>query len=95
MIDDKPYIIVDNRKIAPIERSSRTGQPTDGRNQSDDQPFGVIDRVTISKEARERFRQKSERSDQIEILPVSSPLLTYTPKPQPDQLTNDYFRQKK
>ena len=31
MIDDTPYIIVDNQKISPIERSPRPGSATAGQ----------------------------------------------------------------
>ena len=95
MIDDRPYIIVDNRKIAPIERSSWPQRPRGDRDRSNDQPFGVIDRVTISKEARERSRRHNERSDRVASPSQSSPLLTYTPKSQPDPLLGDHLRQKK
>jgi len=54
----------------------------------EEQTFGVVDRVTISKEAREKSRQPP---DQTAAAPsalrglsktpsISSPLLTYSPK---------------
>jgi hypothetical protein len=56
MRDDTPYIIVDNRKIPPIQRPARTGSASAVRPRGEEQPFGVVDRVTISREAREKAR---------------------------------------
>jgi hypothetical protein len=92
MIDDRPYIIVDNRKIAPIQPSPRVGRPAGDRKKSDEHPFGVVDRVTISNEARERLRLRNvsttqrstihtDRSDDTRVPP--SHLLTYSPGQKP------------
>lgn len=57
MNDEPPIIIVDNRKLAPISRIDRSrpasGKPSDQTSA----PFGVVDRVTISKAAREKYRE--------------------------------------
>ena len=58
MTDDTPYIIVDNRKIPPIQRPARTGSASADRPRGEEQPFGVVDRVTISREAREKARHQ-------------------------------------
>lgn len=96
MIDDTPYIIVDNQKIAPIERSPRVKLKAQGRTQREVHPFGVVDRVTISSEAREKTRHyqtHAEASPQALTTPqaikdlspkprtVNIPLLTYPPIP--------------
>lgn len=93
MIDDRPYIIVDNRKIAPIQPAPRAARPAGDRKKPDEHPFGVVDRVTISNEARERFRQQNisttrrsiihtDRSDDTRVPP--SRLLTYFPGQKPE-----------
>jgi hypothetical protein len=56
MVDVAPYIIVDNQKITPIGWSPRSGSVSDGRKGFEADPFGVVDRVTISREAREKSR---------------------------------------
>lgn len=56
MIEKTPYIIVDNRKIAPIRRASGT-LPVPAERSNQDLPFGVVDRVTISNAAVEKYRQ--------------------------------------
>ena len=96
MIDDTPYIIVDNQKIAPIERSPRVKLKAQGRTRREEQPFGVVDRVTISSEAREKARNHHTHAGAIPQAPTHSqvikdlspkprtvniPLLTYPPKP--------------
>ena len=58
MIDDTPFIIVDNQKLSPIGRAPRPGPATDRRTRQEERPFGVIDRVTISREAREKSMQQ-------------------------------------
>lgn len=88
MINDGPYIIVDNRRIAPIERLPRSDAATDDRRGREAQPFGVVDRVTISREAREQSLQQQNPSDATAPVlgsmqkkpPASSPLLTYSAK---------------
>ncbi len=57
MIDDTPYIIVDNRKIAPLNRVTTPGSVSAEKQNREDPPFGVVDRVTISSEAIEKCRQ--------------------------------------
>jgi len=89
MIDDTPYIIVDNRKISPIERSPRPDSGRADHPRREEQTFGVVDRVTISREAREKARLQPARTGAeppaLEALakqpPINnSPLLTYSPK---------------
>lgn len=62
MTDDTPYIIVDNQTISPIERPVRPGSTAADRYGHEEQPFGVVDRVTISKEAREKARHQPVRA---------------------------------
>lgn len=88
MIDNTPYIIVDNRKISPIERSPQSNSATAGRHPREEQTFGVIDRVTISGEARERSMQQHARAEAVPAdlydptgkASTSTRLLTYSPK---------------
>jgi hypothetical protein len=86
MIEKMPYIIIDNRKLAPINRLQSTQPAADGEPERRETPFGVIDRVTLSAEAREKSRQYQARrasapmaaqepSDQL--APAPSALLTY------------------
>lgn len=88
MIDRTPYIIVDNQKIRPIGWSPRPDHSTDDRNRREWQAFGVVDRVSISREARQKFKQT--QSDEatpstLKYLPqkpqaTATALLTYSPK---------------
>ena len=88
MTDDTPYIIVDNRKISPIERSVRPNSATAERQGREAHTFGVVDRVTLSKEARERSMQPPAYTEAappaLEDLPKKPPALrsrlTYSPK---------------
>jgi hypothetical protein len=88
MTDETPYIIVDNRKISPIERSPRLASATADRPRREEQTFGVVDRVTISREARERSLQPPAYTqagppaleDAPEKPPAPRSLLTYSPK---------------
>ena len=85
MTDDTPYIIVDNRKISPIERPVRPNSATAERKSREEQTFGVVDRVTISSEAREKARHQPTHAEtdppSLEKLskkpPKIGPLLTY------------------
>jgi hypothetical protein len=63
MIDNTPYIIVDNLKIPPIERSARPDLTSVGRPKREEQTFGVVDRVTISRAAREKARQQTAHAE--------------------------------
>jgi len=82
-----PYIIVDNQKIAPIERLQGSDAVTEDRSEREAQPFGVVDRVTISREARERAKLPPDPSERTarapnrlqEKPPAASPQLTYSP----------------
>jgi hypothetical protein len=56
MDDTIPYIIVDNLRIAPLERDIGTRSSNYLNEGDSDLPFGVVDRVTISSEARRRSR---------------------------------------
>jgi len=64
MIDNTPYIIVDNRKITPLRRVTTPGSVSAERPNRKDQPFGVVDRVTISGEAMEKCRQLQRMGEQ-------------------------------
>ena len=86
-MDDTPYLIVDNQKLSPIERLPRRERPSAGPSQSTPPAFGVVDRVTISDEARARARARFSRIDQpppgpqdeVEKVSSAAPLLTYSP----------------
>lgn len=89
MIDNTPYIIVDNRKISPIERSARPHSATAEQKGREELTFGVVDRVTISREAREKAKHQPGHSETgpaaIEDLskqppPTNNSLLSYSPK---------------
>jgi hypothetical protein len=86
MIDKTPYIIVDNRKIAPIERSSRPDSAAVDHKGQEEQTFGVVDRVTLSSEAREKYRQHAIETDppaleDPSLKPATSrPRLTHHPR---------------
>ena len=89
MADVTPYIIVNNQKISPIEWSPRSVLATAERKGNEAQPFGVVDRVTISTVARETSRRYAAQAgtkspapeDLPNQLPVgTTPLLSYSPK---------------
>lgn len=90
MIDKTPYIIVDNRKIAPIQQSPRTKSAADDESSRRQQPFGVVDRVTISKEAQEMFLKLQTQAGETDDLPAiaqrangistTAARLTYSPE---------------
>lgn len=88
MIENTPYIIVDNQKIEPISRSPRPDSATDETRQKQEQNFGVVDRVTLSREGLEKSRQpvhEEIEQAQIEQQPERltyrrHSLLTYSPK---------------
>jgi hypothetical protein len=86
--NDTPYIIVDNQIISPIERSPRSDGATAERKGHEEETFGVVDRVTISREAREKAGWHEAHAepepplteDLSNILPVATThLLTYSP----------------
>ena len=90
MIDNTPYIIVDNQRIQPISRTPRPNPAGGGTQDPQDQNFGVVDRVTISREGREKARQQIKA--EVPQLPVTHPQrltqrshfqLTYSPKGKP------------
>ena len=56
VVDVTPYIIVDNQRIPPVGWSPRPGSATTERKGFENQTFGVVDRVTISSEAREKSK---------------------------------------
>ena len=89
MADVTPTIIVDNQRISPVGWSPRTGSATDEPKGREEQTFGVVDRVTISREAREKARLQPAHTEAeppaLEELakqpPINnSPMLTYSPK---------------
>ena len=89
MVDITPYIIVDNQKISPDGWSPRSASAATGPNGRESQPFGIVDRVTISKKAREQFKRLETHvgndlpvpNDRSNSAPVAiRPLLAYSPK---------------
>ena len=92
MVDETPYIIVDNQKIAPLHRGTRERSAPEVTRESPDQSFGVVDRVTISKAAIRKLKEMKlhhqAESPSPPSLPegrsaVVLPLLTYPPKKTP------------
>lgn len=59
-LDDTPYIIVDDRKIAPIYRGTISHSGRAELPPEDDRPFGVVDRVTLSQAALDACRCAQE-----------------------------------
>jgi len=89
VVDVTPYIIVDNQRISPVGWSPRAGSAADEPKGREEQTFGVVDRVTISREAREKSRHQEAHAgtdlptadDLSNKLPVATrPLLAYSPK---------------
>lgn len=82
-MDDIPYIIVDNRKIPPVGRPSRSPRATGERTQQAEDAFGIVDRVTLSKEGRQRSLEQ-RRGDDAPTAALEGrarpALLTYAPK---------------
>ena len=65
VIEKSPYIIIDNQKIHPIGRLE-----TIHTHHSDDKadvPFGISDKVTISKKARQMYQNHIEESKNKQI----------------------------
>lgn len=57
MKNEPPFIIVDGLKIAPILRiPERVAVPLDSAER-ELPPYGVVDRVTISRAARQKYAQ--------------------------------------
>jgi hypothetical protein len=90
MIRDIPYIIVDNQRLAPIQPVSRPDSAGAGRQHRSDLPFGIVDRVTISREALKKNLQDlasfaAEPSVSMPYSPKATidklPLLADSPKP--------------
>ena len=89
MVDVTPYIIVDNKRISPVGWSTPSGSASEKKKEGGEQEFGIVDRVTISKEARDKFRLfQDEMGDEPAAVvgPPDKPaisirsLLTYSPK---------------
>jgi hypothetical protein len=87
--DVTPFIIVNNQRISPIEWSPQSDLATAERKGNEAQPFGVVDRLTISTEARETYRwyaaqagtESPNPEDMPNQLPVgTTPLLAYSPR---------------
>ncbi|MFO7716422.1 hypothetical protein [Desulfosarcina sp.] len=87
MVDVTPYIIVDNKIIAPIGWSTGSISEIEKQKESQAQDFGIVDRVTISKEARDKSSlyqaQAEDNSPITERLPnkpavPTRTLLTYS-----------------
>lgn len=85
-----PYIIVDNKKLSPIGRTTAVGCATDDSETRCEPDFGIVDRVTISRAAREKSKlMHAHACDESTVnrgeshalsLPKRS-LLTYSPTP--------------
>ena len=84
-----PYIIVNDQRIFPIEWSPRSDSATAERKGQEERTFGVVDRVTISAEAREKYRWHAAQAGTDSPIPdypsnnapdASVPLLAYSPK---------------
>ena len=89
MVDTPPYIIVDNQRISPIGWSPRLDSATIERIAPEELIFGIVDKVTISREAREKSRCLEEFAKVDSSTPenlsnessvVTSPVLAYSPK---------------
>lgn len=85
-MNDIPYIIVDNQRIPPVRRPSRSSRSTGEQTRRRADPFGVVDRVTLSAEGRKRSREQladadiSPGTETPAITGRRSPaLLTYSP----------------
>lgn len=72
MIEKTPYIIVDDKKIAPIRRVLKPTRTPAKSADREDKPFGVVDRVTISKAAMEKSRRFQVMNDPKLQAPHSS-----------------------
>ncbi len=57
MTDGMPYIIVDNQKLSPISRTQPMDSPIETLAVTEKQIIDIIDRVTISAEARQKAKQ--------------------------------------
>jgi len=90
MIDKTPHIIVDNQIIQPISRSPRPDSVAGDPDRKQEQNFGVVDRVTISREGREKARQQADIEEQQplvenrreQLTARRQPMLTYSPNTQ-------------
>ena len=89
MMDDTPYLIVDDLKLAPIRRINRIEPISRERALTSKDTLGIADRVTISREARQMAQQMSEKGalhpGENTLVPVhrqrkpsSASLLTYS-----------------
>jgi hypothetical protein len=87
--DVTPYIIVNHQRISPIESSQRSASAMAERKGHEEQPFGVVDRVTISTEARETSRWYAAQAETVSPAPKelpdkspvgTLPLLAYSPR---------------
>jgi hypothetical protein len=87
--DVAPYIVVDGQRISPIGWPPRSDLSIAERKGSDTLAFEVIDRVTISREARDKCRRleamvatdspiSENLSNQSKI--TTKPALIYLPK---------------
>lgn len=88
MIDTTPYIIVDNQKILPVSRTPQSASVSGDPESREKKDFGVVDRVTISSQARQKYRQAQfdtappPNPHHLAMNPPSahSAMLTYTPE---------------
>jgi phosphohistidine phosphatase SixA len=56
LVDVKPYIVVDNERIYPIEGSTSSASVTEKLKKGEEQEYGIVDRVTISDAARAKSK---------------------------------------
>ena len=76
MVDPAPYIVIDNQVILPVVQTPPSGSAGGGPESPAQQDFGVVDRVTISSQARQKFRQAQFDT----ASPPGPAMLTYTPE---------------
>lgn len=76
MAADGPYIIVDNESAIPLDPKGKTEPIHDaaGRGGPQEPPFGIVDRVSISSEGREKARQYLADSDVEKKEPIKKKL---------------------
>jgi hypothetical protein len=77
MIDETSSILVNKRRIAPIRRVSRLNPASGEKPNQEDRPFGVVDRVTISKAALEKNQHLQNQVDAVASTYLTSPEKPY------------------
>jgi hypothetical protein len=93
-------MLVNNQRIPPIGSSQRSDSATAERKGHERPPFGVVDRVTISTEAREASRWYAAHAGAVspapKTLPNKSsvgtiPLLTFSPEETDNHRSGDVW----